>query len=354
MLPVTAKAAATKRIVKKVNVRKAVVKPVPKKAVIKPVPKKPVIKPAPKKVVPKVVTKKVVKKVTPKPVVKKVVKKVVVKKKAPVPIKKAAPPPKRPPVVRKKVSKVGAKDAGPNLAKWYGPNRSLFLPPGLFGQNEVPKYLTGDLPGDYGYDPLGIGQSTAKVAEYREYELIHARWAMLGAAGMIIPEGLAANGADLKGAAWFDAGKEMLGGGTLKYFAVPFGIVNNPLPLLAIFAVEVALMFQVETYRSTGEGPPGYAPGIGDFDSSAFNGLDRLYPGGPLDPFNFASDPEVFQELKVKEIKNGRLAMMATLGFAVQAAVTGEGPYANWSKHVADPFGYNLLTVLGDERVPNL
>ncbi len=22
-----------------------------------------------------------------------------------------------------------------------------------------------------------------------------------------------------------------------------------------------------------------------------------------------------------------------------QAAVTGEGPYANWSKHVADPFG---------------
>lgn len=27
----------------------------------------------------------------------------------------------------------------------------------------------------------------------------------------------------------------------------------------------------------------------------------------------------------------------------LQAAVTGEGPYANWSKHVADPFGYNLV-----------
>jgi hypothetical protein len=38
-------------------------------------------------------------------------------------------------------------------------------------------------------------------------------------------------------------------------------------------------------------------------------------------------------------------AMVSVLGFAVQGYVTGEGPYANWSKHVADPFGYNLLTV---------
>lgn len=45
----------------------------------------------------------------------------------------------------------------------------------------------------------------------------------------------------------------------------------------------------------------------------------------------------------------------ALQGFAVQSYVTGEGPYANWSKHVADPFGYNLLTVLGaEERTPTL
>lgn len=42
-------------------------------------------------------------------------------------------------------------------------------------------------------------------------------------------------------------------------------------------------------------------------------------------------------------------------GFALQSYVTGEGPYANWTKHVADPFGYNLLSVLGaEDRIPTL
>ena len=58
---------------------------------------------------------------------------------------------------------------------------------------------------------------------------------------------------------------------------------------------------------------------------------------------------------QVKEIKNGRLAMVSVLAFAIQSAVTKEGPYANWSKHVAAPFEYNLLTVLGaEERTPTL
>jgi hypothetical protein len=76
----------------------------------------------------------------------------------------------------------------------------------------------------------------------------------------------------------------------------------------------------------------------------------------PPNPQGLADDPEVFAELKVKEIKNGRLAMVSVLAFAIQSAVTKEGPYANWSKHVADPFGYNLTTVLGagEERVPTL
>lgn len=248
-------------------------------------------------------------------------------------------------------------EGGPqtDLSKWYGPSRALFLPEGLIDRTEVPSYLTGELAGDYGYDPLGLGKDTEQLQKYREAELIHARWAMLATAGSIIPEGLEANGADIVGGTWFETGAKMLNGGTLNYFAVPWGIVNNPLPLFVVVAIEVGLMAAVETYRRSGTGPAGYSPGVGKFDSSIFDGLDSLYPGGPFDPLGLAADPEVLAELKVKEIKNGRLAMVSFLAIAIQSYVTGEGPYANWSKHVSDPFGYNLITILGSEdRTPVL
>merc|ERR1719328_546288 len=196
-----------------------------------------------------------------------------------------------------------AETAVGNLDNWYGPNRKLFLPSGLLDRTDVPSYLTGELPGDYGYDPLGLGQDPAQVQKYRANELLHARWAMLAAAGIIIPEGLEAN---------------------LNYFAVPWGVISNPLPLVVVIAIEVGLMGAVERYRASGEGPAkGYAPGVGEFDESIFQGMDPLYPGGPFDPLGLSNDPEVFAEMKVKEIKNGRLAMVSVLGFAIQGLVTG-------------------------------
>eukprot|EP00205_Picochlorum_sp_RCC944_P002813 CAMPEP_0182609586 /NCGR_PEP_ID=MMETSP1330-20130603/3624_1 /TAXON_ID=464278 /ORGANISM="Picochlorum sp., Strain RCC944" /LENGTH=292 /DNA_ID=CAMNT_0024828455 /DNA_START=55 /DNA_END=933 /DNA_ORIENTATION=+ len=241
------------------------------------------------------------------------------------------------------------------LDKWYGPDRKLFLPSGLLERADVPSYLNGSLAGDYGYDPLGLGKDGG-AEKYREQELLHARWAMLFTFGALAPELLAVNGGDVPGSVWFETGKTLLDGDSLKWFIVPFGQIDNPLPLVVVAAAQVALMGGAEFYRKQGSVQAGFAPGVGKFDESVFDGVDPLYPGGPFDPLGLADDPDVFAELKVKEIKNGRLAMVAGLGFFIQALVTQEGPYANWSKHVADPFGYNLLTILGsgEDRVPTL
>lgn len=112
----------------------------------------------------------------------------------------------------------------------------------------------------YGYDPLGLGKDDETVAKYRSNELLHARWAMLAAAGIIIPEGLEANGADIVGGTYFETGSKMLDGGLLNWATPPLGIVTNPLPLLAVVVINVALMGAVEKFRADGAGPAGYSP----------------------------------------------------------------------------------------------
>jgi light-harvesting complex I chlorophyll a/b binding protein 1 len=48
-----------------------------------------------------------------------------------------------------------------------------------------PSYLDGSAPGDFGFDPLGLGEVPENLERYKESELIHCRWAMLAIVSLL-------------------------------------------------------------------------------------------------------------------------------------------------------------------------
>merc|ERR1739848_838516 len=82
-----------------------------------------------------------------------------------------------------------------------------------FASEQSLSYLDGSLPGDYGFDPLGVydptGKGFAVSPSWLQYaEIIHARWAMLGTVGCITPEILGRIGVipAATGLPWFKSG----------------------------------------------------------------------------------------------------------------------------------------------------
>lgn len=166
---------------------------------------------------------------------------------------------------------------------------------------EPPAHLDGKLAGDFGFDPLGLGTDPERLKWYAEAELQNGRWAMMAVAGILGTSLLGIDGP------WYMVGT--------KEFDVPF------LPLVAI---QFAVMGFIEQKRLEG------------FKATGSTGLLNFFP---FDPLNMSSP-----DMKVKEIKNGRLAMLAFVGFMMQALVTRTGPLENLTAHLADPTMSNITT----------
>ncbi|GBG65310.1 hypothetical protein CBR_g50349 [Chara braunii] len=183
-----------------------------------------------------------------------------------------------------------------------------------------PEWLDGSSPGDFGFDPLGLAREPSSYERYKESELIHGRWAMMGVVGVLVPEALGYGN-------WVDAQQwAATPGGTATYLGNPVPWGNLP-TILCIEALAIAF---VESKRND------------ERDVTR-----RSYPGGAFDPMGFSKDAAKFEEYKVKEVKNGRLAMMAMLGFSIQALVrAGTGPLENLANHLADPWHHNIAEIV--------
>jgi len=181
-----------------------------------------------------------------------------------------------------------------------------------------------------GFDPLGLSADKEKLKWYVQAELVHGRWAMLGAAGVLAPDVFAHIGLSTAPGAptnWVEAQ-------TYTYWgsAATIGIVN------------LWLVSWAEHRRGQDIAVPGSASDDPIFTSNKLPQGAVGYPGGIFDPMNMSSP-----ERKLKEIKNGRLAMVAWLGFIAQAAHTGSySPIDNLATHLAAPFSTTVLSNFPD------
>ena len=202
----------------------------------------------------------------------------------------------------------------------YGPTRRKFLPDGMFGY-AFPAHLDGTLCGDAGFDPLGLASgSPGDLDRYRELELLHGRWAMLGVVGAAVPEALARfGGFELGEPVWWKVGAAKLNSPdlALDYLGLGGFHIAGSSGLAVIAACQLVLM-----------GGPEYARKVG-IDSLVPVGVylpgDRDYPGGaPFDPFGVSADAAVaHQEADVAVERRHQAGHAVAAGAHVERDVDG-------------------------------
>lgn len=217
----------------------------------------------------------------------------------------------------------------------------------VFADASSLKYLDGTAPGDLGFDPLGlldpVNAGGFVTPEWLRYsEVIHCRWAMLGAAGCITPEILGAAGVipPETGLVWFRNGLIPPAGQYHDYWTDPFSLF-----LIEVVMIQFAELKRWQDFRYPGSQGKQYFLGL----EYIFKGSGNpAYPGGPFfNLFNLGNTEDKLNRYKLAEIKNGRLAMLAMFGYGAQAVLTSKGPFANLVDHLSDPTANNILSNFG-------
>jgi len=224
---------------------------------------------------------------------------------------------------------------GLDVSMLPGPLKAQFVPSYL---KTAPAYLDGSLPGDVGFDPWGLvslasptaatdkfarsaadrdakmlamapEEQAQALAWMRESELKHCRLAMLAAAGWPLAE-------------LYSAGERLQKLTNGRAPSLFNGHLLDFLPfLIVVFGPIAYLEFQNKDRLPDGD----YG-----FDPMGLAGPQRPYGAFPFDAFLGKQTPidalpnaKDLPAMRLAEIKNGRLAMMAITGMAVQEFVWG-------------------------------
>lgn len=151
---------------------------------------------------------------------------------------------------------------------------------------DAPKKLDGSAVGDFGFDPLGFTDTLSDLYYVKEAELKHGRVAMLATVGFVFTQ--------------FIRFRPDGDANPLTSIST-LGLGVNLQVLFAIGCVELA------TWDKTfsGKGVPG------DFN---FDPMGQLK----------GKSPAQINTLKLKELKNGRLAMIAIMGMLAETLIFGQ------------------------------
>jgi len=156
-----------------------------------------------------------------------------------------------------------------------------------------PPALDGSMPGDVGFDPLGFTTTITELGGdlryVREAELMHGRQAMLATVGFVAPS--------------------LFGKLPVAWTA---DVSLNPLEAQYQLPPEVQWQLVISIFIAEG------------LRAQIIFGTDSPPGEHGFDPFGLLpKTPEGIQDMKTKELLNGRLAMIAIIGFYAQLKITG-------------------------------